>query len=143
MIKFYIPSGLKRAVIERANGYCEYCKCPVDWSPEIFEVEHIQPLGAGGATDLTNLAYVCPACNRYKRNRQTAEDPETAQEIELFNPRLHVWQEHFGWSTDFLLIQGLTPTGRATVIAFKMNRRSVQRFRQALIAVNAHPGIDK
>lgn len=47
MISVYIPSALKRVIIERAQGHCEYCRSPVDWSPEIFEVEHIQPLSAG------------------------------------------------------------------------------------------------
>ncbi|MFZ4658787.1 MAG: HNH endonuclease [Caldilineaceae bacterium] len=141
MISVYIPSALKRAIIERAQGYCEYCRSPVDWSPEIFEVEHIQPLASGGRTEFVNLAYACPACNRYKRNRQIAPDPITGQVVELFNPRLHTWEEQFRWGENLLVIDGLTPIGRATVAALKMNRKGVQHFRQALIAVGQHPSV--
>lgn len=142
MISVYIPAALKRAIIERAQGHCEYCRSPVDWSPEIFEVEHIQPLGAGGRTEFINLAYACPACNRYKRNRQFALDLITGQAVQLFNPRRHGWQEHFDWSKSLLLIEGLTPTGRATVDVLKMNRKGAQHFRQALIAVGHHPSLE-
>jgi len=141
MIKVYIPSALKRAIIERAQGYCEYCRSPVEWSPEIFEVEHIQPLGSGGRTEFTNLAYACPACNRYKRNRQFAPDPITDQEVELFNPRINTWQEHFRWSEHLLMVEDITPIGRATIAALKMNRKGAQHFRQALIAVGQHPTV--
>lgn len=141
MISVYIPSALKRVIIERAQGHCEYCRSPVDWSPEIFEVEHIQPLSAGGRTEFINLAYACPACNRYKRNRQFAIDPTTGQEVELFNPRIHTWQEHFCWSEHLLVIEGITSIGRATVIALKVNRKGAQHFRQALIAVGQHPSV--
>ncbi|HQE92523.1 MAG TPA: hypothetical protein PLH19_09455 [Anaerolineae bacterium] len=33
----------------------------------------------------------------------------------LFNPREQVWTEHFHWIDNGLRIEGLTPTGRATV----------------------------
>ncbi|MCX6050177.1 MAG: HNH endonuclease signature motif containing protein [Chloroflexi bacterium] len=141
MIKIYIPSAIKRAVIERAHGHCEYCLSPVAWSPEIFEVEHVHPLGAGGATKLSNLAYACPACNRYKLNKLSAIDPELDQTVALFNPRLYVWREHFHWSSDLSMIIGLTPMGRATSIVLKMNRPTVQRFRLALVAIGQHPAL--
>lgn len=139
MNRIYIPSAYRNAVIARASERCEYCLSPVVWSPEIFEIEHIFPLAAGGVTELSNLAYACPACNRYKRNKQTAIDLETDQEVQLFNPRHHGWLQHFIWSDDLLLIVGITPIGRATVNALKMNRPSVQRFRFALLAIKHHP----
>ncbi|MEZ4731512.1 MAG: HNH endonuclease signature motif containing protein [Caldilineaceae bacterium] len=141
MISVYIPSALKRAIVERAQGYCEYCHSPVDWSPQIFEIEHIQPLSSGGRTEFVNLAYAYPACNRYKRNREMAPDPVTGQAVELFNPRLHTWQEHFRWSGHLLLLEGVTPMGRATIAALKMNRKGAQQFRQALVAVGQHPSM--
>lgn len=141
MNRAYIPSAYRRAIIERAAGCCEYCRTPAAWSPEIFEIEHVFPLGAGGVTELSNLAYACPACNRYKRISQSATDPETAQAVQIFNPRIHIWQEHFVWSEDLLTIIGLTSIGRATVAALRMNRNPVQRFRLALIGIRQHPGL--
>jgi hypothetical protein len=137
--RIYIPGAYRQVVIVRSAGCCEHCFSPAAWSPEIFEVEHIFPLGAGGATELDNLAFACPACNRYKRTHQTALDPETGQAAPLFNPRIYRWPEHFAWSADLLTIIGMTPTGRATVVALKMNRQSVQRFRFALVAIKRHP----
>ncbi len=141
MIKIYIPSTIKRAVIERAHGYCEYCLSPVAWSPEIFEVEHIHPRSAGGVTKLSNLAYACPACNRYKLNKLSAIDPESEQTVDLFNPRLYIWRESFQWSANLAIIIGLTPVGRATSVALRMNRPTVQRFRLALVAIGEHPAL--
>jgi hypothetical protein len=39
----------------------------------------------------------------------------------LFNPRTQRWPEHFAWSTDGLRVVGLTPTGRATVAALRLD----------------------
>lgn len=139
MNRIYIPLTLRQAVIERASKRCEYCQTPGDYSPELFEVEHIQPLTTGGVTELSNLALSCPACNRFKSRNQYATDLETGQTVPLFNPRTHNWTEHFNWSGDFCSIKGLTPIGRVTVTTLRMNRPSVQRFRTALQAIGQHP----
>ena len=65
----YIPLVLRDRVIKRAQGCCEYCRSPGQYSPEVFEIEHILPLSVGGETTLSNLALACPACNRYKGSR--------------------------------------------------------------------------
>lgn len=139
MSKIYIPIALRQVVIERATNRCEYCQSPALYSPEIFEIEHIQPLNTGGVTELPNLALSCPACNRYKGNLQAASDPETGLLTPLFNPRINNWAEHFAWSSDFSSIEGLTPGGRATIVALHINRPAVQRFRTALYEVGLHP----
>lgn len=143
MISIYIPSAIRQVIIERAQGCCEYCYSPAAWSPEIFEIEHILPLSMGGKTILSNLAYACPACNRYKRNRLSAHDPLTHSPTTIFHPRTMQWQDHFSWREDYSLIEGITPTGRATVALLKMNRPSTCRFRQALTALGVHPAIGK
>jgi 5-methylcytosine-specific restriction endonuclease McrA len=139
MNRIYIPIAVRQAVVERAKNCCEYCQSPALYSPEIFEIEHIQPLSAQGKTELSNLALACPACNRYKGNLQAAPDPETHTLVSIFNPRIHLWAEHFIWSKDFASINGLTPTGRATATLLQMNRPATQRFRIALYAVGLHP----
>jgi hypothetical protein len=44
--------------------------------------------------------------------------------VPLYHPRRDRWDTHFVWSDDFLLIVGLTPTGRATVATLFLNRES-------------------
>jgi hypothetical protein len=41
--------------------------------------------------------------------------------VPLFHPRQHSWDEHFAWNVEGIEIIGLTPTGRATVVALNMN----------------------
>lgn len=139
MTPAYIPLSLRATVITRAQGRCEYCQSPARYSPEVFELEHILPLSAGGATTLDNLALACPACNRYKGPRQSAIDTQTATEVPLYNPRTQQWVDHFRWNTDLQEIIGLTPIGRATVAALHMNRPAVKAFRLALNSAGLHP----
>jgi hypothetical protein len=134
-----VPLSLREIVITRAQGRCEYCQTPARYSPEVFEVEHVVPLSAGGMTTLDNLALACPACNRYNGPRQSAIDPLTASDTALFNPRMQIWADHFRWSTDLREITGLTATGRATVVTLRMNRPAVLVFRSALVLASLHP----
>lgn len=139
---FYVPLSLREIIITRAQGRCEYCQSPARYSPEVFEVEHILPLSAGGETTLNNLALACPACNRCKGRRQSAVDPLTALETALFNPRTQTWADHFRWSTDLREIIGLTAPGRATVVTLRMNRSAAMIFRSALHVAGLHPAKD-
>jgi hypothetical protein len=121
-----IPPALREAVRERAGGYCEYCKASDEIILDI-EVDHIRPRSADGPTTLDNLCYACPRCNGRKSTHQTGIDPESGQEVALYNPRLHRWQEHFRWNETFSLIIALTPAGRATLVRLDMNyNRAVQ-----------------
>ena len=49
----------------RAGGRCEYCRLPV-WAYRLFEVEHIVALQHRGSDALSNLAYACIRCNKFK-----------------------------------------------------------------------------
>ena len=86
-----------------------------------LEIEHVVPLSRGGTSDESNLWLSCPLCNRHKGDRLSAIDPETGNEVPLFHPRRQRWAEHFRWSEDGLRILGLTPTGRATVVALHLD----------------------
>jgi hypothetical protein len=130
----------KRAVAERAGGYCEYCFCPAAYSPDPFVVEHIQPLAEGGPTRLFNLAYSCQGCNNFKYTHTTALDPTTGETAPLYHPRQHRWREHFNWSADLLQLLGRTPTGRATVVELQLNRTGVTNLRRLLRLAGEHPG---
>lgn len=97
------------------------------------------PRVTGGQTDLDNLALACQGCNNHKYTRTEAIDTVTGDIVPLFHPRHHVWDEHFAWTEDFLLMIGLTPTGRATIEALKLNRTGVINLRRVLQAIGEHP----
>lgn len=115
----YIPTTLRRQVIERARSRCEYCQLPADVAFFPHEVDHVIAEKHGGATNLDNLAFACWRCNRHKGSDLTSFDPQTGQLSPLFNPRTQVWIEHFTYEKK--LITGLTPEGRTTVYLLRLN----------------------
>jgi hypothetical protein len=86
-----------------------------------LEIDHIIPVAEGGSDEETNLWLACPICNRHKSDKTHATDPQTNENVRLFNPRTQTWSEHFIWSEDGLQVVGLTPIGRATVIALYLS----------------------
>ncbi len=104
-----------------------------------FTVDHIVPLAQDGSDTPDNLALACFHCNRRKSDRLTALDPDSGQEVALFNPRQDDWDEHFMWSADGLFVIGLTPVGRATIEALALNRDRVINIRAADRMVGRHP----
>ena len=138
----HISENLRQQVKDRANGLCEYCKSPDKYSIASFHCDHINPKKAGGKTELTNLAFACPSCNTHKYTKTVATDPQTREKVPLFNPRKQNWQQHFQWSNDLILIQGRTPTGRATVQALNMNKDKHIELRKLLKDAGKHPAIE-
>jgi len=118
-------------VRERAGRCCEYCRSPesVIWLP--FHLDHIVARQHGGETTLENLAFACCHCNRYKGPNVAAVDPESRRIVELFDPRRHVWDEHFRWQGARLL--GKTPIGRATIRLLRINREVAVETRELLV----------
>jgi hypothetical protein len=107
-----------------------------------FTVDHVVPLARNGADSLDNLALACFHCNRRKSDNLRGIDPQSETEVSLFNPRRDRWCNHFIWSTDGLLIIGLTATGRVTVEVLAMNRERVINIRAADREVGRHPPKD-
>ena len=133
-------SQTERAFIQdRANGCCEYCKFPFDFSHDAFHVEHILPLTRNGSNELENLAFSCDGCNSLKWTHVEWLDPDSEQKVSLFNPRKEEWNVHFAWSSDFIFVLALTPAGRATLDLLKLNRPGLINIRKALIAIGVLP----
>lgn len=86
-----------------------------------MEFEHLSPLMVGGQTVEENLWLSCRRCNQFKGAQTNALDPLTSEQVPFFNPRSQVWSEHFLWNEDGTEIIGITPEGRATVVALKLN----------------------
>lgn len=89
-----------------------------------------------------NLWLACSPCNDAKGSRIAAPDAVSGEVVRLFNPRDQAWSEHFTWSEEGDLIIGLTPIGRATVQALKLNRASMVIARQLWVSVGWHPPRD-
>ena len=68
-----------------------------------------------------------------------AIDPLTGEEVALFNPRTQSWPDHFGWSDDGTQIIGLTPIGRATVVALRLNNEFIVPARRQWAIAGWHP----
>jgi 5-methylcytosine-specific restriction endonuclease McrA len=57
-----IPAWLRRQVVFRAGGRCEYCGLAQEGQEATFHVDHIVPRAAGGPTEADNLALACVSC---------------------------------------------------------------------------------
>ncbi len=93
--------------------------------------DHIIALKHGGKTELDNLAWACFQCNTNKGSDLTTFDPETHTLVQLFNPRLQQWEEHF--EIQAALILGKTTVGRATIQLLQMNHADQVETRLRLI----------
>ena len=138
-----IPRALRRLVRDRAANCCEYCRHPATYACAPFVCEHVRPRVRGAGNTMSELAWACPACNSHKYDKVNARDPQTGRVVPLFNPRRQRWSRHFAWSEDFWLIQGRTPTGRATVMTLHLNRLERINLRRALAGIGEHPPADE
>ena len=111
---------LQLDVIARAGDRCEYCQLPQAGQEATFHIDHVIPVAQRGETTFDNLALACVSCSLRKGARRWLYDVATREQVSLFNPRSESWPEHFRWRG--VEIEGLTGTGRATVIALAMNR---------------------
>lgn len=120
-------------VAHRAHYCCEYCGYPEAASSTPLEVDHIIPAARGGTTTFDNLALCCRRCNLHKHVKTEAADPVTGAMVRLFNPRTQQWPEHFVLDRDTGAVRGLTPIGRATVVALVLNSTHALATRRLLI----------
>lgn len=125
-----IPARLRRFVVRRAGGCCEYCGLSQEGQEATFHIDHVIPRVDGGPTTKENLALACVSCSLRKGAQRIALDPESRRMVALYNPRRDPWQAHFRW--DGIFLRGLTATGRATVEALKLNRPLIVAIRQEL-----------
>lgn len=134
-----VPVALKRLVVERAQGCCEYCRSQARFAMQSFSTEHVEPRILDGETTLDNLALSCQGCNNHKAAKTSGVDPVSAEIVPLFHPRRHRWADRFVWSEDYARVVGVTPIGRATVDALKLNRQGLVNLRLVLRVAGEHP----
>lgn len=139
MAKRGISRETERLVRARAPELCEYCRCPEEFSPDTFSLEHILPRALGGTHSNINLAFSCQGCNGSKATHTEAFDPVTCAYVPLFHPRQHQWNEHFRWSEESVLVEGISAIGRATIECLRLNRPGVVNLRRLLMVEQRHP----
>lgn len=139
MPRIHIAAPLRRLVIERAKGRCEYCLLHKDDAEFTHEIDHLVAIKHGGLTEQENLVFACLKCNRYKGSDLAAIDPIDRILVPLFNPRAQIWSEHFTIAGAYLI--GQTQTGRATVALLRLNDPARIRRRLALIEAGRFPPI--
>jgi hypothetical protein len=142
MSRTYIPKAIRERVAREARYRCGYCQTQQKNIGLPMHVDHIIPESAGGISTEDNLWLACALCNNYKGTQTHALDPVSQRKVPLFNPRTQAWYDHFVWSDDGTEIIGLTPTGRATVIALKMNQPFMIHARRRWMRVGWHPPRD-
>ncbi len=128
---------LREQVRRRAGSRCEYCRLSQVGQEATFHIDHVIPRAAGGPTTFDNLALACVSCSLRKWAHQTARDPDSGEEIPLFNPRTQIWKEHFRWDVERVV--PLSPTARATVAALALNRPVILAIRQEEASHSRHP----
>jgi hypothetical protein len=130
--------GIRELVQRRAGHRCEYCHFPQSGVPYlVFHVDHIvakQHLDTV-SDDPRSLAWACSQCNFHKGPNLTSIDPQTGEQVNLFNPRTDHWDKHF--SIEQGTIVGQTAAGRATARLLNMNAPRLVRLRRELIEMSA------
>jgi hypothetical protein len=139
MTRSSVPKEVRARVADHARHRCGYCLTQEAVVGMPLDIEHIIPLAAGGDSEEDNLWLACPRCNQHKADRRYAPDPLTGSPVELFDPRRQRWEDHFVWDQGGLTITGLTPTGRPTVTALRLNNAFAVRSRRVWIAWGWHP----
>ncbi len=139
MSKIYIPAALRRQVARDAEYRCGYCLTLQSIIGRPMVIDHLVPEAAGGETVRDNLWLSCRRCNEFKGAKTHAVDPLTDTLVPLFNPRLQSWAVHSVWSEDGTEIIGLTPTGRATIVALRLNNEEIVAARSLWAAAGWHP----
>ena len=133
-----MPPRLRQLVRQHAGGRCEYCQLHEDHLPLWpFHLDHIVAEQHGGTDDPANLAWACQRCNLCKGTNLTSIDPDSAQAVRLFHPRVDRWEQHFALQGN--RVAGLTPKGRATAWLLQMNCEQRLDLRAELIASGRWP----
>lgn len=138
----YISEALRSRIELADRRRCCYCLTSEANSGMPMTFDHIYPQSKGGENSFENLCLACRSCNEYKSNTIEAEDLLTGKIVALFNPRTQIWTEHFLWSLNSTKVEGITPIGRATVTALRMNNAVIVAARSRWVISGWHPPQD-
>jgi hypothetical protein len=134
-----ISSALRHLIAERDHDRCAYCLTTEENCGVRMHIDHIIPEAADGLTAPDNLCLACFSCNVHKGAQQSGVDPLTGDSVPLFHPVRQWWHDHFAWDESQTRIIGLTPSGRATIVALHMHNPVVIRARYRWVSAGWHP----
>lgn len=135
MTSSHIPTPLRRLVVERAHGQCEYCLTPATVTLAPHEIDHIIAQQHGGVTEADNLALACVLCNKLKGPNIASLDPLTGQVTALYHPRRDEWGQHF--KLEGARLESLTAVGRTTTYLLQLNQPERVTERKLLLTIGA------
>ncbi len=133
----YISAKIRQEVAQRANFCCEYCHIHEDDMFLAFEIDHVIAQKHGGGDELDNLAFSCAHCNQHKGSDLVSIVDNYEDIVPLFNPRNHLWKEHF--ETDLGQILPKTKIGQATIKLLKLNNPDLLIIRRLLSESGRYP----
>jgi len=134
----YISAALRREVIERADGCCEYCRADTTNRAIDFAIDHVIAEKHGGPTQSDNLCLSCYWCNSHKGSDISSVDWDGDQSVvRLFHPRREKWSHHFALQEERIIPQ--TATGRVTVTLLQMNAVERLKERRLLVQLGVYP----
>ena len=123
----YVSADLRRLVMARAEGLCEYCLVAEEDTFYGCEVDHVISEKHGGPTELENLAMACAVCNWAKGSDIGSIDWESGEFVRFFNPRTDRWADHFVLVEN--RIEKVTSIGAVTarILGFNSGERLLER----------------
>lgn len=134
-----VTRKVRSRIAVQAKYQCGYCQTQEVVSGVPLTVEHILPIVHGGTDDEANLWLSCRLCNEAKGASTSAIDPETRQQVPLFNPRSQAWEEYFTWNEAGTHIIGRNDIGRATIAFLSLNSDLRVRSRAIWVEAGWHP----
>ena len=134
MSETYVSAALRRLVVERAAGCCEYCLIPAELAFLPHEIDHIIAEKHGGTTEPDNLSLSCVVCNKRKGSDIASLDPLSGETTPLYHPRRDRRHEHLILLPDGQF-SGTSAVGRTTINFLRLN--NPQRISERLALLRA------
>ena len=135
-----VSPRLRRLVVQRAHGVCEYCLIHQEDAYFSFHVDHIISRKQRGPTTEANLALACLRCNVAKGTDIGAIAGRPPRLVRLFHPREDAWGGHFRLTS--ARIVPLTDIAEATTQLLGLNASDRLILRRALIKAGRYPSAE-
>ncbi len=136
-----VSAELRRFVVRRARGLCEYRLIHEADAYFGCELDHVIGEKHGGPTTEENLAYACLLCNQAKGSDIGSIIPVTGEYVRFFNPRSDCWSDHFALREDMRIVP-LTAIGVATERILRFNAYEQLLERQTLNEEGRYPAVE-
>jgi hypothetical protein len=131
---------LRRLVIQRAHGICEYCLIHQEDACFSFHIDHIVSRKQRGSTTSANLALSCLRCNVAKGTDPGTFIGRPPRLVRLYHPRQDRWDQHFRLAA--ARIVPLSDEGESTVRLLDLNAADRLLLRKTLIKAGRYPSIE-